>query len=81
MAINPAPVKAHQNYVNKKGFGFPILSDPGEKVLVAYHSQKPTGRGAVRTVYAMDPEGKIIFAERGHASYEAILEKIKSLSK
>ena len=77
LAINPASVKAHQNYVSKKGFGFPILSDPGEKVLAAYRSQKPTGKGVLRTVYALDPKGKIIFAERGQASYEAILEKIK----
>jgi len=80
LAINPASLKSHQGYANKKGFTFPILSDIGEKVVASYHCQKPTGKGVERTVYAIDPEGKIIFAERGHASYEAILEKIRSSS-
>lgn len=81
MAINPASVTAHRNYVAKKGFGFPILSDAGEKVLASYRSQKPGGKGVERTVYAIDPAGSIIFAERGHASFETILDLIKSLSK
>jgi len=80
IAINPASVKAHQGYTDGKGFGFPILSDPGEKVLALYRSQKAAGKGVLRTVYALDPRGKILFAERGHASYEAILERIKSSS-
>ena len=51
-----------------------------EKVLAAYGSQKPTGKGVIRTVYAIDPKGKIIFAERGQASFETVLETIEALS-
>ncbi|UCD65226.1 MAG: redoxin domain-containing protein [Candidatus Zixiibacteriota bacterium] len=78
LAINPAAVASHQNYASKQGFNFPILSDPGEKILAAYKSQKPTGKGVLRTVYALDPDGKVIFAERGHAAYDEILARITS---
>ena len=54
------------------------MSDPGEKVLASYKSQKPTGKGVLRTVYALDPDGRVIFAERGQASYDDILKNIKS---
>jgi len=73
LAINSASVISHQNYCEKKGFSFPILSDPGENVLVKYKSQKPEGKGVLRTVYAINKEGKVVFAERGQASYEDIL--------
>ncbi|UCE23870.1 MAG: redoxin domain-containing protein [Candidatus Zixiibacteriota bacterium] len=80
LAINSASVTAHQNYARKKGFNFPILSDPGEKVLAKFKSQKPTGKGVLRTVYALDPNGKVIFAERGQASFEEVLKRIETLS-
>jgi peroxiredoxin len=78
LAINPAPVSSHKNYTARKGFGFPVLSDQGEKVLADYRSQKIVGKGVLRTVYALDPDGKVIFAERGHADYNEILKIIQS---
>jgi peroxiredoxin len=78
LAINPAPVSSHKDYAAKKGFSFPVLSDPGEKMLADYRSQKTVGKGALRTVYALDPDGRVIFAERGHADYKEILKIIES---
>ena len=73
MAINSASIKAHLNYCSNKGFSFPILSDPGEVILAKYKSQKEEGKGVLRTVYAINEEGKVVFAERGQASYDDIL--------
>lgn len=73
LGINSASVTAHQNYCSKKGFSFPILSDPGEVVLAKYKSQKEEGKGVLRTVYGLNEEGKVVFAERGQASYDDIL--------
>lgn len=78
LAINSASVESHINYCNKKGFSFPILSDPGEKILVKYKSQKESGKGVLRTVYALNPDGEVIFAERGMADYNDIIALIKS---
>lgn len=76
--INSASVTSHQNYCSKKGFNFPILSDPDEKVLVQFKSQKPEGKGTLRTVYALDQDGKVIYAERGMGNYEDIMNMIKA---
>ncbi len=81
MAINPASVKSHQNYRDKKGFTFPLLSDEGSKVVKAYDCLKPTGKGVLRTVYALDPSGKVIFAERGHADLNKVLATIEQHKK
>ncbi len=78
MAINPASVTSHQNYAEKKGFNFPLLSDPGEIVVAKYKCQKSTGKGVIRTVYALAPDGKVIFAERGHADFDKVLETINA---
>ena len=77
LAINPASVSSHQNYCDKKGFSFLILSDPDEQIIIKFKAQKPEGKGVLRTVYAFDPEGKVIFAERGMASYDDIISVIK----
>lgn len=77
LAINQASINSHQNYCSKKGFTFPILSDPDEKIIAKYEAQKDTGKGILRTVYALDPNNNIIFAERGMASYDDILKTIK----
>lgn len=78
LAINPASVASHQNYCSKKGFSFPILSDPGSVVVGKYKCTNSITGGVQRTVYAIDPEGKIIFAERGMADYNDIINIIKA---
>ncbi len=80
LAMNPASVQSHRNYSEKKGYAFPILSDPGETVLAKYKNQKLRGKSVLRTVYAINPKGTVIFAERGHASYDAIMDIIKAKS-
>lgn len=78
LAINPASVDSHKNYCNKKGFTFPILSDPEGKIVDKYKCRKEDGKGVQRTVYAFNPTGEIIFAERGMADYNDVIEAIKA---
>ena len=80
MAINPATVKAHQNYTAKRGYGFPILSDPGSETVADYKCLKATGKGVLRTVYAIDPRGTVIFAERGNADLDDVKNRIESMT-
>lgn len=80
LAINPASLESHRKYADKKGFKFPILSDVDRKVKNLFYAVKDDGKGVWRTVYAVDPKGKIIFAERGQASYQTIMEVIKEHS-
>lgn len=78
LAINPASVRSHRDYSEKMGFSFPILSDPGGKIVTEYRAAKSDGNGVQRTVYALDPKGRVIFAERGHADMEKVLQTIRS---
>jgi len=74
--VNPASLKSHQTYCERKGFGFPILSDPGGEVTARFQCRKPSGKGVLRTVYALDTEGKVIFAERGQADLGKVSQLI-----
>lgn len=76
LAINPASIQSHQNYSDKKGFSFPILSDPDGNVIRAFDCHRSIGKGAKRTVYVIDPLGKVIFAERGQANLADVKERI-----
>ena len=69
--VNPASAKSHQDFVDKYSFPFPILVDDEEEVVSAY-----SAKGALwtkRTVYGIDKNGTIVFAERGMPETEEIL--------
>lgn len=73
--VNPGSPAGHRKFSEKHGFQFPLLVDEGKKTAALY------GAGGLlvkRTVYAIDPEGKIVFAERGMPSPDTILEALAS---
>ncbi len=76
LAINPAPVEDHKIWSEKLGLRFPILSDPGGKIARAFEAKYPILSLVRRTVYALDPDGTVIFAERGHADLNDVMEAI-----
>ena len=71
--VNPASIESHQSYVAKFQFNFPLLSDPDRAIAAADHALKEDGKGIQRTVYLVDTDGKILFAQRGAPAVEAIL--------
>jgi thioredoxin-dependent peroxiredoxin len=73
------PVKALQSFKTKQKLNFPLLSDPGHKMIEAYGSwrlKKFMGRsfkGIVRSTFVIGPTGKIervwdSVSARGHAA-------------
>ncbi len=78
LAINPASAKSHQNYREKKRFKFPILSDPEATTIAAFNANKGDGKGVTRTVYALAPDNRVIFAERGMADLEKVMAAIRA---
>lgn len=80
LAINPASVKSHDNYCDKKGFTFTILSDPDKKVTGQYKALKAMGKLVQRTVYVVGLGQKIIFAEKGMPADQKMLEAITAHS-
>ncbi len=72
--VNPGSEKSHTKFIEKHGFQFPLLVDVKSAVAEQYGA-----KGAFmnkRTVYVVDKEGKIIFAERGKPAVAVILEAI-----
>jgi len=77
LAINPASVKSHDSYCDKKGFTFTILSDPDRKITGKYKALKAFGKLVQRTVYVVGPDFKLIFAEEGMPADQKMLDAIE----
>jgi len=63
--VNPAGVDSHFKYATKLSFNFPLLSDPDRAIARAYHALKDDGQGIQRSVYVVQRNGTIAFAQRG----------------
>lgn len=70
LGINPGDAGSHSRFKQRHGFPFPLLVDRGKTVASLY---KSGGLIIRRTVYAIAPDGRIAFAERGAPVPERIL--------
>ncbi len=73
--VNPAGVDSKAAFSNKYTFPFPLLADTEGEMVRKYGCRGPLGV-VTRTVYGIDKEGKIAFAERGMPSTKKILEAL-----
>jgi len=78
LAINPAPAADHRRFAVVRGLRFPILSDPGGRTAKAFQARLPVIRLTRRTVYALGPDGRVVFARRGQADLKEVLEAIRT---
>ena len=78
MAINHASIEAHGEYCSSNGFGFPILSDPDKAVIDAFGCRNGLTGGVSRAVFALNTNGRIVFAEPGKASFADALIAIQN---
>ena len=60
--VNPQGLESHAKFRAKNHFPFPLLIDKGQKVAALYHAN---GIIVKRTVYRIDTDGFIAFAQRG----------------
>lgn len=79
--MNPASVEAHERWAAKKGFNFPLLSDPDRHVCAAYHVLKANGKSVQRTVYIIDQDGIIRYAKQGMPPDSELLEVLRGLQR
>ena len=79
IGVNQGSLNSHENFVAKQSYNFPILVDEGSKIAQAYGAQKENG-GTQRTVYIINPQGQIIFAEQGMPTDQTLLEAVKAAS-
>ncbi|MCB2156773.1 redoxin domain-containing protein [bacterium] len=74
--VNPAGAGSHMNFAERYEFPFPLLADE-DGSMVRHYGCRGIGGITTRTVYVIDKEGKIVFAERGMPSTHTILESLK----
>jgi peroxiredoxin Q/BCP len=69
--VNPGSAASHKKFIDKNNLQFPLLVDTGQQVARLYNAH---GLFIKRTVYLIDPEGIIRFAQRGMPSPLEILQ-------
>lgn len=80
--INPGTEQSHAAFAERLGLSFPLLTDGGRQVAKNYcavWSPPLAGPRILRTVYLINPLGKIRLANRGAPSIPAILRSITAL--
>ena len=74
--VNPGSQASHASFSKKLALPYPLLSDPGGKVARLYRSWLVFV--VRRTVYAIDAEGNICFAQRGVPSPSEIAATLRA---
>lgn len=72
--VNPGSGDSHKKFAQKYDLPFPLLVDEGQQVAKLYQAN---GLLVKRTVYLVDPEGVIRFAQRGMPKPDEILKYAK----
>lgn len=70
--VNPANAQSHRSFSENHNFPFPLLADTEGEVIRKYGTRGTLGV-VTRTVYGIDREGRIVYAERGMPDNERIL--------
>ena len=78
LASNPGSAQSHQNFIDAQEYTFPILVDAERTMARDYHALKDNGTSIERTVYIIDKEGSIRYAQQGLPSDETLAEAIRS---
>ncbi len=77
--VNPASAEKHAKFAEKHEYPFPLIEDEGGKIAAAYGCKGFLGLMIKRTVYLIDKEGKIRYAERGDPPVSEVLAVLKGL--
>lgn len=73
LGINPQSADSHRKFIQKQRYPFPLLVDKGKEVAKLYYAG---GLIVRRTVYLIDRDGIIRFAQRGKPAPEKVLASI-----
>ena len=76
--VNPGSAASHTKFRRNRNLPFPLLVDEGKKVAGLYGANGIVPR---RTVYGIDRQGRIAFAERGKPEPARILAALKAASR
>jgi len=77
--VNPVNARIHAGFAARNHLPFPLIHDKGGRISAAYGCRMLFGI-VNRTVYVIDRQGRIAFAERGVPSTERILGVLHELA-
>lgn len=80
LAINQESMKSHAGFCDFSNLKFPLLSDPEKKVCKSYLALMFGGLLVDRTVYILDKQGVIRYAQRGKPAITEILGVLKRIT-
>jgi thioredoxin-dependent peroxiredoxin len=73
--VNPQSPQSHKDFIAKNNYPFPLLVDQDMKVAALYRCQGDQKN--VRTVYGIDKNGTIVFAQPGMPETAEILKSLQ----
>ncbi len=76
--VNPANEAKHAQFAAKYKLPFPLLVDVGSNIAAAYGCSALFGLLIRRTVYVIDKQGRVVFAQRGKPAVPAIRAALES---
>ena len=76
--VNPANEARHKQFAAKHKFPFPLLVDIGGKMAQAFGCRGLFGM-IKRTVYAIDKQGRVVYARRGNPQPSEILAVLQNV--
>ena len=76
--VNPGSMDSHKKFSDKYSFNFPLLVDADRTVASQYGALKENGKSVQRTVFVVDKEGNVAYAEQGLPPDEELLGAIQS---
>lgn len=79
LASNPGSIESHAKFAKQQQYKFPLLSDSKRKMAKAYHVSNAFGINA-RTVYIIDEDSEIRFAERGAPNVDDLVKTLLNIN-
>ena len=76
--VNPAGAEGHARFAAKHSFPFPLIADADSKIAATYGCRMMFGL-VKRTVYVVDRQGTIVYAQRGNPTPVEILQALEHL--
>lgn len=80
LGINPGGAASHKKFAERYGYSFPLLVDEGSETARSYGAVKEDGAKIQRTVFIVDKEGVVRYAQRGMPPDSELLGAIRSFT-
>jgi peroxiredoxin Q/BCP len=59
VGVSADTAKVQQRFIDKFGLEFPMVADPGKRIIDAYGARLVLGVTAIRSTFIVDPDGLI----------------------